>query len=67
MNLKHNASCLGAVHRKEALQDIDDEFHGSVVVIDEDHLIEWGTLEPGRRFLNDQARTVPTSFYVAHV
>src|SRR5438270_1830643 len=67
MNLEHNASRLRAVHGEEALQDVDHELHRSVVVIDEDHLVEWRTLEPGGCFLNDQARTVSTSFYVAHV
>src|SRR3979490_1473678 len=67
MNLEHNASCLGAVHREEALQDIDDEFHGSVVVIDEDHLIEWGALTNDGPFLHDEARSFATSFSVAHV
>src|SRR3982074_981471 len=41
MHLEHNASCFGSVHGKEALQDIDDELHGSVVVIDQHNLIEW--------------------------
>src|SRR5450631_3031946 len=64
--LEHNASCLCAVHRKEPLQDIDYEFHRGVVVIDEDHLIERRALDLGRRFLDDQTCTVPTSFTVTH-
>ena len=66
MNLQHNPSCLGAVHRKETLQDIDNEFHGGVVVIDEDDLVEWRALEFWRRFLDDQSGAFPTSFYVTH-
>src|SRR5260370_2249603 len=45
MHLQHNASCFGAVHCKEALQDIDHELHGSVVVIDQHNLIECRTPE----------------------
>src|SRR5258708_26216693 len=41
VHLQHNASCFGAVHGKEALQDIDHELHRSVVVIDQHNLIEW--------------------------
>ena len=66
MDLEHNPSCLGAVHRKETLQDIDNEFHGGVVVIDEDDLVEWRALEFWRRFLDDQSRPFPTSFDVTH-
>src|SRR5882757_8188493 len=66
MNLEHNASCLGAVHREESLQYVDDEFHGGVVVVDEDYLVQRRALQFGRRFLDDQARPVPTSFYVTH-
>ena len=66
MYLEHNASSLGAVHREKTLQDIDDEFHGGVVVINEYHLVKWRALELRRRFFDDQARSVPTSFYVTH-
>src|SRR6267378_4530495 len=66
MHLQHNASCFGAVHCKEALQDIDHELQGSVVVIDQHNLIEWRALELGRRFFDDQARPIPPTFNVTH-
>src|ERR1700692_3549534 len=66
MHLQHNASCFRAVHRKETLQDIDHELHGSVVVIDQHNLIQGRTLELWRRFLDDQTRSIPPSFDVAH-
>src|ERR1700688_345326 len=66
MHLQHNASCLGAVHCKEALKDVDHEFHGSVVVIDQHDLIEWRALELRRRFFDDQACSIPTAFGVTH-
>ena len=47
-------------------QDIDDEFHGSVVVIDDDYCIQGRALEFWRRFLDHQPRSVPTAFNVAH-
>src|SRR6185312_16660772 len=66
MHLQHNASRFGSVHRKEALQDVDHELHGSVVVVDQHHLVERRTLELGRRFLDDQARSFPSTFDVTH-
>src|SRR5216683_5671471 len=66
MHLQHNASCFGAVHRKETLQDIDHELHRSVVVIDQHNLIEWGALELRRRFFDDQACSIPPTFDVTH-
>src|ERR1700733_7926179 len=66
MHLQHNASCFGAVHCKEALQDIDHELHGSVVVIDQYHLIEWRALELRRRFFDDQASSIPPTFGITH-
>src|SRR6266481_4278760 len=66
MHLQHNASCFGAVHCKEALQDIDHELHRSVVVIDQYNLIEWRALELRRRFLDDQARSITSTFDVTH-
>src|SRR5258706_10236424 len=59
MHLQHNASGFGAVHRKEALQDIDHELHGSVVVIDQHNLIEWRGLLPPRRLLVHQTPPPP--------
>src|SRR6202020_208512 len=66
MHLKHNASCFRAVHREETLQDIDHELHRSVVVIDQDNLIERRTLELWRRFFDDQACPFPSTFDVTH-
>src|ERR1700722_12687034 len=66
MHLQHNASCFRAVHREEALQDIDHELHGSVVVVDQHYLIEGGTLELGRRFFDDQPCPVPSAFDITH-
>src|SRR6266567_412726 len=66
VHLQHNASCFGAVHGEEALQNIDHELHGSVVVIDQHNLIEWRPLELRRRFFDDQACPVPPTFGVTH-
>src|ERR1700738_3644749 len=66
MHLQHNASCFRAVHGKEALEDIDHELHGSVVVIDQHDLIEWRALELRRRFFDDQACSIPPAFDVTH-
>src|SRR5271169_6318547 len=66
MNLQHNPSCFGAVHREETLQDIDHELHWSVIVINQNYLIEGRSFELGRRFLDDQARSIPPTFDVTH-
>src|SRR5450755_3593719 len=66
MYLQHNASCFATVHCKEPLQDINHEFHGSVVVVDQHDLIERRTLELRRRFFDDQARSFPATFNVTH-
>src|ERR1700677_2129504 len=67
MDLQHNPGRLGAVHREESLQDVHDEFHGGIVVVDEHDLVKRRALELGRRFLDDQARTFPSAFNVAHI
>src|SRR5579859_3970655 len=67
MDLQHNAGCLGAIHGEEALQDVDDELHGGIVVVDQHNLIERRALELGRRFLDDQAGAAfPSAFRIAH-
>src|ERR1700730_6592470 len=66
MHLQHNASCFRTVHRKETLQDINHELHGSVVVIDQHYLVKGRPLELRRRFFDDQACSIPPSFNVTH-
>src|SRR5271156_3067228 len=66
MYLQHNPGGFGAVHRKEALQDINHELHGGIVVVDQDYLIQGGALDLGRRFLDDQSCTFSTSVTVTH-
>src|ERR1700722_18396109 len=66
MYLQHNPSCFGTVHGEEPLQDVDHELHGSVVVIDQNYLIQRRSFELGRRFFDDQARSVPPAFKVTH-
>src|ERR1022692_1786923 len=66
MDLQHNASCFGSVHSKESLQDIDDKLHRSEVVIDQHDLKQRRTLELGRRFFDDQTRSVSTTFVITH-
>src|SRR5271170_6726228 len=66
MDFQHNPSCFGAVHGKEALQDIDHELHGSVVVVYQHNLIEGRTFELRRRFFDDQTRPFPSTFDITH-
>jgi hypothetical protein len=66
MYLQHNPSCFGAVHREKPLQDVDHELHWSVVVIYENYLIERRSFQLGRRFLDDQACSIPSTFNIAH-
>src|ERR1022692_4326621 len=66
MDLQHNPRRFDSVHGKKALQDVDYEFHGRVVVIDQQYLILRRALELRRRFLDDQARTFPPAFNVTH-
>src|ERR1700684_3600503 len=67
MDLQHNPGCFGAIHRKEALQDIHDELHRGIIVVDQHNLIERRSLELGRRFVDDQARPAfPPAFRIAH-
>src|ERR1700690_706427 len=66
MDFQHNAGRLGSVHSEKSLQDIDDELHRSVVVIDQNNLIQRRALELWRRFLDDQTRSISASFDIAH-
>src|SRR5271167_3298218 len=66
MHLQHNPGSFRAVHRKEALENVNDELHGSIIVIYKHYLIEGWALELRRRLLDDQARSFPTSLIVAH-
>ena len=65
MDLQHNPGCFGAVHREESLQDIHDELHGGIVVVDEHDLVQRRALELGRRFLDDQARSLPARVHTS--
>jgi len=64
MNLEHNASCLGAVHREESLQYVDDEFHGGVVVVDEDYLVQRRALQLGAA--SSTTKPVPSRLVLCH-
>src|ERR1039457_6770512 len=66
MDLQHNPRRFDAVHGKEPLQDVDHEFHGRVVVIDQQYLILRRALELRRRFLDHQAGTFFPAFNVTH-
>src|SRR5271170_4118745 len=66
MYLQHNPSCFGAVHREKPLQDVDHELHWSVVVIYENYLIERRSFQLGRRFLDEQACSIPSAFNITH-
>lgn len=47
MYLEHNPSCLAAPHAKYRFENFDNKFHWRVVVINQDHAIQWWTLELG--------------------
>src|SRR5579883_861574 len=66
VDLEHDAGCFRAIHRKEALQDVDDELHGGIVVIDQNDLIERRAFELGRRLFDDQAGPFSPALALTH-
>src|SRR5579871_1855338 len=66
VDLEHDAGRLGAVHGKEALQDIDHELHRGIVVIDQHDLIERWAFELGLRLFDDQACAFSTALTLTH-
>lgn len=63
MNLKHDASGVLAVQPEHVLQDIDDELHWRVVVVQQDHLVKGGALEFGGGLLEYQSSLDPRSLF----
>ena len=56
MHLQHDARRSRAVHPKELFQDIDDELHGGVIVVEQHHLISGRLLRLGLGFFDCEAR-----------
>ena len=54
MYLEHDARRSRSVHTEELLQDIDDELHGRVIVVEENHLVKRRTLGLRPCLLDDQ-------------
>ncbi len=53
MDMQHDIHRLFAVLAENLLQDVDDEFHRRVVVVQQKHLVEAGLLGLGARFGDD--------------
>jgi hypothetical protein len=63
MDFQHNARGGRAIHAEEVLQDIDDEFHGSEIVVEQDDLVERRPLELRLSFLCDQLAIMPCTLF----
>ena len=50
VHLKHNASCLTPDHTKYRFQHFDDEFHGRVIIIDKNNLVQRRSFNLGFSF-----------------
>ncbi len=44
MYLEHDLCCPFLIHQKKHLQNLDDEFHGGEIIIQQYHLVELGRL-----------------------
>lgn len=52
MDMQHNLGGFFPIQMEEGLQDLDDEFHGGEVIIDQQHLVEGRWLEFRSGFLD---------------
>jgi hypothetical protein len=47
---QHNLSGLLAVHLEKRFENLDDELHGRVVVVEQNHFIQWWFFKLGLGF-----------------
>jgi hypothetical protein len=58
MDMEHDAGGTFAIFLEKPLQDVDDEFHGSVVVIQDEHAVEIRLLGLRLRTCNDRGSAI---------
>ena len=63
MDMQHHLDGILAALGEEFFQDVDDEFHRRVVVVEQKHLVEAGLLGLGARFGDDAGAGIPEPFW----
>lgn len=53
MHCQHDFKCLCMGHAKKMFQNMDDKFHRSIVVVQQQYLIQWWALGLWARFHHD--------------
>ena len=55
MNMKHYLGCFLTAHAEEMLQDLNDELHRSIVVVQENDFVKTRLLKLGTRLFYSKA------------
>ena len=55
MDLEHDACRRGAVQGEELFEHVNDKLHGSVIIVEQHHLVEGGLFDLRPCFFNDDA------------
>jgi len=63
VDLKHNARRGGSIHAEDALENVDDELHRGVIVVQQNDLVERRALELGLGLLCDQLAFMPCALF----
>ena len=73
VDMQHHFHRILAVFGKEFLEDMNDEFHRRIIVIQQQHLVERRLFDLGARFCDDTgsgtvfALTIPLAVIVARI
>src|SRR6202040_943708 len=62
----HDARRGGTVQGKELFKDVDDKLHGSVVIVEQHHLVEGGLFDLRPGFFNDDAGVGASGMLIGH-
>ncbi len=63
VDFKHDACSVLTVQPEDLLQDIDDELHRRIVVVQQDHLVEGWPFQAGGGLLEYQSSFVPRALF----
>ncbi len=66
MHLQHDARRCRPVQSKELFKHVDDKLHGSVVVIEQNHLVERGLFDLRSGFFDDYAGVGTSGMLIGH-
>jgi hypothetical protein len=66
MDLQHDAGGGGPIQGEELFKNVDDKLHGSVIVIEQNHLVKGRLFDLGSGFFDDDAAIGTGGMLIGH-